>query len=347
MKTQKNISNRKRRNTIFLLLSSFVLALFANMSYSQEISSHIKSTDDFFETANINEVDTNYTYKWNEDSNRWEMYNREIKFYKQNQNLLATLNQRYQTDKGTWTNYDRSLKSYSQQNNLIENLSQQWDDLSDRWVNLQLKTISYDKSGNKSEILYHQWRKAAGKWFSTVRYLMEYNDFGEKHKILIKKYNPSTDTWSNYSRYVFKYDDNMGPPDVALVEVWNSYDETWENRGKYTMDYDVRGNKTKERRATWNESLTQWINGMQLKRSYNKNLLMSEIEQRWDFRLQSWNNAIKYNFMYDEEGELSKMIEKRWKGDSAQWVEKNRFLYSEIKELPKAEEKRNESEKDK
>src|SRR6056297_2361452 len=343
MKTQKNISG-KRRNTVFLLLNIFALTLFANMSFAQEaVTSHIKNTDKFFENANIEDTDTNYTYKWSDNAEKWQLYNREIKYFKKDQKLLATLNQRYENE--NWVNYDRSLKSYNNNNKVIENLSQQWNDASDSWVNLQLKTISYDKSGNKSEILYHQWRKAAGKWFSTVRYLMEYNDFGEKHKILIKKYNPSTDTWSNYSRYVFKYDDNMGPPDVALVEVWNSYDETWENRGKYTMDYDVRGNKTKERRATWNESLTQWINGMQLKRSYNKNLLMSEIEQRWDFRLQSWNNAIKYNFMYDEEGELSKMIEKRWKGDSAQWVEKNRFLYSEIKELPKAEEKRNESEK--
>ncbi len=331
MKTQKNISG-KRRNTVFLLLNIFALTLFANMSFAQEaVTSHIKNTDKFFENANIEDTDTNYTYKWSDNAEKWQLYNREIKYFKKDQKLLATLNQRYENE--NWVNYDRSLKSYNNNNKVIENLSQQWNDASDSWVNLQLKTTSYDKSGNKSEILYHEWRKAAGKWFSTVRYLMEYNGFGEKRRILVKKYNPAVDTWSNYSRYSFSYEDNFGPPDQALVEMWDPYTETWNNRGKYTMNYDMRGNKVKEKRSTWNEGMQKWINGMQFRRNYSKDLLMSEIEQRWDFRMNSWNNAIKYDFMYDAEGELSKMIEMKWNNDSAQWIEKGRYLYSEIKDL--------------
>jgi hypothetical protein len=151
--------------------------------------------------------------------------------------------------------------------------------------------------------------------------------------VLIKVYSPATDTWSNDTRYSFVYDDGYGLPDKALVESWNNFDEKWENRGMYSMQYDFRGNKVKESRSTWNQSMNQWINGIRYLMDYKKDMLKSEVEQRWDYRSREWNNAIRNIFSYDHKGDVKEMVEERWDRDMDRWVTKNIFLYSDIKKL--------------
>ncbi|MFP4621722.1 MAG: hypothetical protein ACLFM7_10450 [Bacteroidales bacterium] len=286
-----------------------------------------------YKQMNITKIDTNYTHKWREESGKWELFNREIKLYKKNQRLAGTLNERWNAQKGIWENYDRTIKNYDDKGNLIENLNQQWSPAQDKWINLKLKTFSYDRYGNKSEVLYHEWQQAAGQWFSTVRYLINYNIFGEQKKVLIKVYSPATETWSNATRYTFIYNDGIGPPDETLVESWNSFTESWDNRGKYYMHYNLRGNKVKETRSTWNENMNQWINGLRFIMDYDNRQLTSEIEQRWDYKDNEWNNAIRSIFSYDEEGEVKQMVKKRWNRDSSKWETRDIYIHSNIKDF--------------
>ena len=335
MKTlaKANRQSRKKRN-IFLAINMMVFTLvFSSMGLAQDISQKISNTESLFEQMKVQKVDTNYTHRWDEDSSRWELYNREISLYKEKNMLIGTLNERWDDQQMVWENYNRTVRSYDEKSKLIESLHQQWSPETSKWVNLQLKTFTYDGMGNKSEILYHEWRQAVGNWYSTVRYLIDYNINGDQSEVLIKVYSPATDTWSNDTRYNFVYDNGYGPPDRALVESWNSFDEKWENRGMYNMQYDFRGNKVKESRSTLNQSMNQWVNGLRYLMDYKKDLLTSEIEQRWDYRSREWNNAIRNIFSYDQKGDVKEIVEERWDHDMDRWVTKNIFLYSDMKDM--------------
>lgn len=312
-----------------------------------EKKEEISDNKPLYKQMDVVKKDTNYTYKWGEDSSQWVLFNREIKLYKEKQLLVGTLNERWNAQTNTWENFDRAIKSYNEQGNLIENVHQQWNSQQNKWVNLKLKTFTYDRYGNKSEVLYHEWQQAAGQWYSTVRYLVDYNLFGEQKEILLKVYSPATDSWSNDTRYTFIYNDGIGPPDETLVESWNNFTESWDNRGKYYMHYNLKGNKIKETQSTWNEPMSQWINGLRYLRDYNNMQLASEIEQRWDYRDNEWNNAIRSIFSYDEQGEVKQMVRERWNRDSLRWETKNIYFHSNIKDIqnPKIKEESADKEK--
>ena len=307
----------------------------------------VSNSQPLFKQMDVARSDTNYTHKWEEDSEKWVLFSREIKYYRDSAQLAGTLNERWNPKKNNWENYDRTIKQYNEHGNMMENLQQQWSSAQEKWINLKLKTFSYDRYGNKSEVLYHEWQQAAGQWFSTVRYLIDYNLLGEEKEVLIKVYSPATDKWSNDTRYTFIYDDGTGPPDETLVESWNSFTETWDNRGKYYMQYNLRGNKVRETRSTWNQNMNRWMNGLRFLMDYDNRKLTSEIEQRWDYRDREWNNAIRNIFSYDEQGEVRQMVQERWNRDSSKWETKNIFLHSNIKDIqnPETSEKTSDKEK--
>jgi hypothetical protein len=207
-------------------------------------------------------------------------------------------------------------------------------------VNLELKTITYDEAGNKSEILYQEWRKAVGRWISATRYLIEYNRQGERSNIVIRSYNPQTDSWANHQRYLFRYDNGFGPPDEALVQSWDRQSGEWRKQGLYAMRYNFRGQKTFESRATWNEGMRQWINGIRYRFDYKKDLKIDQVLQRWDYGTQKWYNAVRKRFKYDEKDELKEELTYKWNEDAGQWILKNRLLYSQKKPNPKEEQKK-------
>ncbi len=297
----------------------------------------VSNSQPLFKQMEVVRSDTNYTHKWEKDSTKWILFSREIKYYRDSAQLAGTLNERWNSQNGKWENYNRTIKQYNEQANLMENLNQQWSAAQEKWINLKLKTFSYDRYGNKSEVLYHEWQQAAGQWFSTVRYLIDYNLLGEEKEVLIKVYSPATDTWSNDTRYTFIYNDGTGPPNETLVESWNSFTESWDNRGKYYMHYNLKGNKVKETRSTWNQNMNRWMNGLRFLRDYDNRKLTREIEQRWDYRDREWNNAIRNIFSYDDQGEVKQMVQERWNRDSSKWETKNIFLHSNIKDIQNPE----------
>jgi hypothetical protein len=335
MKTINHKSGKKRSN---LLLSTAIIAvmiLTSITSYAQEVKTKTEFADvkDLFAKMEVKKADTSYTFKRNEDSARWELYNREIELYENKQKLVAIINQRYDNETGSWENYDRTIKTYNSNGDLIENLHQEWSPAANEWMNLKIKTISYNADNEKEEVLYHEWRQAAEKWISTVRYLVAYNRNGDKSNVLIKTYDPATDQWKKSTRYTFSYNGPYSKPSEALIEKWNAFSEDWEKSGKYLLKRNFRGKTINEVHVTWNNGLDQWINGLQFKRKYSKNLLMTEIQQRWDFSEKEWHNAVKNDFNYNNEGELTKLIEKTWSKDSSAWKVKDEYLYSQIKDI--------------
>ena len=135
MKTTTNKSWRRRSMILAMQVMILTLAFTLN-GYGQDVAKRISNTESLFEQMKVHQVDTNYTHRWNEDSSRWELYNREIKLYKEKNLLIGILNERYNYEDMGWENYDRSVRSYDEKSKLIESLNQKWSPERDKWVNL-------------------------------------------------------------------------------------------------------------------------------------------------------------------------------------------------------------------
>lgn len=319
-------------NTLILIGVLIITHLPVSTVNAQEkIEEELFRKDSLIKRIGRENIDTSYTYQWNNDSSRWEFYGRDIRFYRANQKLLANLKQQWQPEDQQYLNTKRTIKSYNERGKVVESLKQEWDTVSNDWINLELKTITYDNLGEKSEILYQQWKLTVGRWVNTKRYLIAYNRRGEKSNIVIKKYHPEIDSWSNYQRYLFRYDDGLGPPDQALVQQWDSQSDQWDRQGLYSMHYNFRGQKTIEERATWNESLRRWINGLRYEFSYKKGLKTSEILQRWDYGTRQWYNTMRKKYRYNENKNLKEELTYRWNQEGKEWVIKNRLRFSQKK----------------
>jgi len=323
------------------VLMILILFMPAGLMAQQEIQQELFQRDSLIDRIGKENIDTSYIYQWNEDSSRWDLFGRDLEFYRENQKLLAVLEQKWQPDELVFINNKRTIKSYGDDSQVVESLQQSWDSIRQEWVNLKLKTITYDSQGNRSEILHQQWRRAVGRWISTTRYLIEYNRMGEKSNIVIRTYNSGTDDWINYQRYLFRYDDGFGPPNEALVQNWSRQTKQWQKQGLYSMRYNFRGQKTMESRATWNESLREWINGLRYQFSYQKKNKTGQILQRWDYSTKKWYNAERKKFEYNEEDELKEEFTYSWNNSTDEWELKNRLLYSQKKpEIPEQNQER-------
>jgi len=321
---------------IWILGLIFMFSVITNrVTGQEEIQQELYKKDSLIQRVGKQNIDTSYTWEWNQDSSRWDLFGRKIEFFKQNQKLLASLNQRWKPNKSEFVNHERSIKNYNNKNKVVESLQQEWDSTRNNWVNLKLQTYTYDRLGKKSEVLYQEWKRAVGRWVNTTRYLIDYNRLGDKSNIVIKAYDPQQDRWYNHQRYLFQYDDGFGPPDASIVQGWNRSAQEWQKTGKYAMNYNFRGQKTMESRATWNQSIEEYINGIRYLINYDKRKKSSEILQHWDYGSKEWNNRKQMKFIYNNEGELKEELTYRWNNNDQQWLLKRRLRYT-MKE-PEAE----------
>ncbi|MFP4620801.1 MAG: hypothetical protein ACLFM7_05785 [Bacteroidales bacterium] len=323
----KQLKIRKGSAGMLVLFILFSL-LTGKVNAQEEIDEELYNKDSLIQMVGKQNIDTSYTWEWNQDSSRWDFHGRNIEFYKGPQNLLASHEQRWQPEDKEFANHKRSIKSYNDKNKVVEDLEQEWDSTSNDWVNLELRTITYDRLGNRSEILYQEWKRALGKWVNTTRYLIEYNRMGEKSNIVIRAYDPEEDRWYNHQRYLFEYEDGFGPPDASIVEGWNRAKQDWEEKGRYNMEYNFRGQKTMESRATWNQSIKDYINGIRYLIDYDKKKKTSETLQHWDLSSDKWNNRKQWEFKYDEDGELKEELTYQWDKKNQQWSLQRRLRYS-------------------
>jgi len=339
-KQNQELKIRRKKRSIMLTykkilkyLTGFttVIVLFtlttSTITAQEEIDEEIYRKDSLIKRVGMENIDTSYTWEWDQDSSEWNLFGRNLKFFKQNQKLLAELNQRWNPAKYEFINHQRTIKSYNSIEKPVEVLEQEWDTTRNDWVNLQLRTMTYDDQGNKSEVLYQEWKKAVGRWVNTNRYLIAYNRMGERSNIVIKAYEPEADRWYNHQRYLFQYDGSRYPH-AAIVEGWNRNAQEWQKKGRYEMKHNYRGQKTMESRATWNESLEDYIKGIRYLIDYEKRKKSSEILQHYDYTANEWNNRRQVKLKYNDEGELKEELTYQWNNNDQEWSLKRRMRYS-------------------
>lgn len=310
--------------TISKLMIGLVLAAFMAINVNAQPKSEIP--DDNTPKMNWQEADTLYTFEFDNQSNTWIYFQREIRRFNEKNIPTENFVQVWNKTNQSWSNYLRVNYTYDDRGNEVEEITQEWDNSSNNWVNAQLRTTTY-KGRQKEEILFQQWKKPTEEWYNMMKYLIKYNVNGDKNTVIISLYNGVTKNWDNYKKFLMEFDNPYGPPSTIIAESWSSND--WKTEGKYEILYNGRGNKTLETRYTYNQTNRTWLEGIMLEMQYDrKGNQTAYIEKKYDFGNKQWINFNKFNAFYNEDGYMTEKTEFIWNRTTSQWDEKGKYKFT-------------------
>ncbi len=279
------------------------------------------------------DADTLYTYQYDEASDSWVYFEREVRRFNDQDKPLENFVQTYNVEDNSWTNALRENYTYDENGNEIEVITQSWDKNFNDWVNAQMRIINY-KGRKREEILFQEWKRPANEWFNVMKYLITYNDRGEEYAVTINLFNGATQNWDNYKRFLMDFQNSYAPPSSVIVENWSAAEQSWLTEGKYMLLYNGRGKKTEEIRLTYNNSMRTFIEGMKFNMSYDRKGNMTEyVEKKYDLANKSWVNYIKQTATFNDQQYMTEKIEYKWDKSANQWVEVNKYKFSTKKNI--------------
>lgn len=298
-----------------------IIALTATSAFAQPKSEIL---EDNKTKINWQGADTLYTFQFNNKTNSWTYFQREIRNFDANQNPTENFVQVWTNN--NWQNYLKVNYSYNALGKEIEEITQQWDETSYNWVNALLRTTTY-KGRNKEEVLFQQWKKPTDEWFNIMKYLIKYNTNGDKNAVIIKLYNGVTKNWDNHKQFRMEFSTPFAPPTEVISKSW-SVDE-WKTTGKYDILYNWRNQKTHETRYTWNSSKRAWIKGIRYEMIYDKSGNQVEyIEKKYDSSNKDWMNFNKFTATYNDKDYMTEKVEYQWNRSTSQWEVVGKYKFT-------------------
>ncbi len=308
--------------TISKIMIGLVLSAFMVINTNAQPKSEIP--DDNKPKMNWSGADTLYTFQFNSNSNTWTFFQREIRRFDNAQNPTENFVQIWESQ--NWKNYLRVNYTYDDKGNEIEQITQEWDPSSNNWVNAQLRTTTY-KGRHKEEVLFQQWQKPTNEWYNIMKYLIKYNENGDKNTVSIKLYNGVTKNWDNHKRFLMEFENPYSPPSVVIAESWATNE--WKTEGKYEIEYNWRGDRTIERRYTYNHGQNSWLEGVMFEMFYDKEGNQTEyVEKKYDYNNQNWVNFNKFSALYNTEGYMTEKTEYIWNRGTNQWEVKGQYKFT-------------------
>jgi len=313
--------------TIIKLMTGMMLTALLIVNANAQPKSEIPN--DKKPKINWSGADTLYTFQYNDNTNSWTFFQREIRRFDDDDNPTENFVQVWQGQ--SWDNYLRVNYTYDEKGNEIEKITQQWDSSTKNWVNAQLRSTSY-KNNNKEEVLFQDWKKPTNEWFNIMKYLIKYNDNGNKNAVIVRLYNGVTKNWDNHKRFLMEFSNPYGPPTTVIANSWLQGE--WKTEGKYEIAYNWRGDKTEEIRYTYNSSNKKWLEGIMMEMMYDKTGNQTGyIEKKYDFANEQWVNFNRFSAEYNPDGYMTTKTEYTWNREAKQWDIKGQYRFTTDTEI--------------
>lgn len=310
--------------TIIKIMFGLVMSLFMVLNLNAQPKSEIPESNE--KKINWAEADTLYTFNYDQASETWTYFQREIRRFNGHELPVENFVQAWNKDTESWTNYLKVNYTFDKNGNELEEITQEWDNSFNSWLNAKLKTTTY-KGRKREEILFQEWKQPTNEWFNIIKYLISYNDNGVENSITINLYNGITNQWDKHKRFVMEFDNVFSPPTEVISESWVG--NKWETKGKYEIRYDARGNKTFEKRYTWNPSNSIWLEGLKFEMTYDKKGNQIEhLESKYDYTNNTWVQFNKISAVYNETGYMTEKTELYWNRNSNQWEVKGQYRFT-------------------
>lgn len=239
--------------------------------------------------------DTLLGYRWNRETGEWMLRARIIKNYNDAEQLTDKYFQ-YYTDNNVWVEGLYFNYTYTDSGEPSEMIIQFWSTDAGGWVNHFRKTRFYNDAGTLAQIRTQWWSRMHKEWVNH-----QLKKFAWNGDLLVadtvKVHHPMTDGWTNHHYSAYNYSD-AGLKTSKIIYMWQHFHEIWEKTKRLLYSYDDSG---------------EYINTI--------------TGQKWFGDDAGWKNLHRYNYTYNDGGDLSVFIYEYWNHFHSIWVENKKAGY--------------------
>jgi len=256
----------------------------------------------------INSISDSVSFwKWNLDTNGWEIVSKEINFiYNENNNLMSYVSQIWKDN--TWVNSFQELYTYDANNNEKSFLRIKWNGVD--WVNAFKNIYTYDDNNNIISFIAKSWN--GSDWVNNSQYFATYDINNNNTVKFSQNWSNNTDSWLNSDQYIKTFDSHNNLIKY-LHQVGNG--SFWVNKDQELYTYDSNNNNINTYEQLWDGNA--WVNSRQHICSFDsKNNLTINEQQYWSGN--DWIIDWKVIYTYDAKNNIISLLMQKWDGSS--WV---------------------------
>jgi len=290
--------------------------------------------------------DSSDFYRYDFETNEWELEARSINYYDSKGNLTGFLS--FGWDVGefgmVWREMYHEYYSYDANDKLIEKITgsntreiyvydasgnktketrYEWNYDSQEWVDYYLATWAYTSNGNLSAHHTYSWNRKTSEW-SKNKVEYDYNGKGNITEEAHYEWDSDINEWIGVypGRNVYVFDASGNITEAAIYK-WNSEINDWVGsyQGRQVYMYDDNGNLVEETHYNWNSGSNEWDSNERYMYTYETNSNHTDtICFKWDYATNDWVENRLTITVYDDNGFVIEKIIKIWDDDIKDWL---------------------------
>ena len=223
---------------------------------------------------------------------------------------------------------DKSKAVYSYDADGRNNLTISYTWSANQWTNLSKTENTFDANGNVTEVIYSIWDNNV--WAKMYHYIYTYDANNARTSMTYQGWNGTA--WENSSRYTYK---NREDGKCYTYVYYNWVNGKWYEADSAFTSYNAAGNiyATQTFRYHHKESGYEeegWFKAYYTGYGYNeKGQQIQRMQQAWDSSTKMFVNVNKYDYEYDEKGDMSHHSYSYWKKDAWEQQHSKDYIYND------------------
>jgi hypothetical protein len=276
------------------------------------------------------EIDTTYTYPWDETSQQWDTvpFARMLSYYDAQHNLIQYIAFSWNYNTQSWQDSLQFFYKYNNANQIVNIVQQSWqfDGISNySWVNIDHCIYEYNELGQESKFTYQYWDCGDNNWDDIWRHEFTYDSIGNNTLILETDWDGSE--WAPGINFIYKYN-TINHVTLNLIQVWDNDSNVWTDAFQYIYDYDSLGNNDSMLLQTWDPDEGLWDNCiLETINYYSSNKIDNYLFQLWDDFLYEWDDVERGFYKYDSSGNNICILGQDYDQSTNTWSNSCEYLY--------------------
>ncbi len=125
--------------------------------------------------------------------------------------------------------------------------------------------------------------------------------------IIYQDWYDTSNLWQNSRKTLFEYD-NFGRITTITEFIWDDNNQVFKNFDKMNYQYNTDGDMIQFIEQEWSQTHQDWINDQKVDYQYNNHFLVEKNFSQWDDNSSTWELSFKYEYTYDNNGNLVSRI---------------------------------------
>ncbi len=262
-------------------------------------------------------------YFWDNTSNSWIPYTRNIFNYDSNGKILLQQFDHWNSSNNSWNPVHKTEYGYDNNGHRNLKIYYEWgDSITNDWVKVNKSEMSYDANGNLTEYISYVWDSNINDWIYDYKKIKTYNSSNDVISQTSFSWDASNNTWIGDIKYDYEYD-SFGNTKLLVESHWNN--NNWKYYKKTEWLYDANDYLLHRIEYYWSDYINDWKGHLKYENEYDShNNLLSftrSVDNPYDSTslYTSWIYDYKYEYEYDANDNMTKAVHCTWNSSSNDW----------------------------